>query len=513
MTSRRAWALASAVTLALVAAAFIGRAVLSADDGADMVSDTLGFLVQGRFESASVPPEGADPHFEPTPFGSRYGLLPSLLALAFLGPIWPLRVEVGPAAVDACAALTWAAGSVLAAFAFHRLARALAPTASPLWIPGFLGGTFLWAYSADSYIEPWAAAALAWAAAELLSAPERIPFRAVLPVVAACLAAFLLRPVVWAVAPVFLLAALLTWNGRADGLRRAAWLVAGLAAGAGATLLANLGQRGSAADFGYGVRGLLPFVHDPLAGLLGYSLHPGRGVLFYAPIVLAALAMAPRLRWPVRVLCFGAPLVVALVAGRWNVWHGGSCWGPRFLIPVLPLLAAPAVLAPRRAVIALLALGSLLNFPGVLVASGAFQGYAESLVPPAGASWPKPGGDRTAEVALLTPLYGHPWLLASALAPGRLPAPWLRAGARETTPALHLSDFLSPLLARRLAGLPPVPPYLSRLLVRNSVGYLLRGRPAEASRFAEAALQLDPRVPGARAVKAEARLRRREPIP
>lgn len=496
--------LALAATLLLVAFAFIGRAVISADDGADILADTLGFLVQGRFESAAPPPTRPDPYLAEVPFGSRYGVVPSALALVFVGPVWPFRESLGPAAVDAAASLMWATGCVLAAFAFLRLARTLAPAASPLWAPAFLGGTFLWAYAADSYVEPWSAAGLAWAAAGILSKEASAPARAGLSVAAGCLAAFFLRTVVWVVAPVFFLAALVAWKARPDATRRVAWLLAGLSAGVLAVGLSNVLARGSATDFGYGTSEGIPFVHDVFAGLLGFTLHPGRGLLFYAPIVAASVAMARRASLPARLLCFGAPLVLALVTARWYGWHGGCCWGPRLLVPVLPLLAVPAVLAPRRVAAALLAVGFVLNLPGVLVASGAWQGYVERLAPPPHASWPSPGGDRASEVVALTPLVGHPWLLAHAVAPGRVGAPWLRAGAREGMTPPPPAGFLSPLLVRRLAGLPPVPPFLARLLVRGSRGYLLRGRPAEAALFAREALRLQPGTPGAAELLTEA---------
>ena len=142
---RRVRALALLATLALLVLAFIGRAVISADDGAEMMADTLGFLVQGRFESATIPPSGPpDPYVPPVPaFRSRYGILPSLVPLPFVGTAWPFRRTLGAAGVDACASLTWAAGAVLAALAFFRLARELRPDASPLWVPAFLGGTYL----------------------------------------------------------------------------------------------------------------------------------------------------------------------------------------------------------------------------------------------------------------------------------------------------------------------------------------------------------------------------------
>jgi hypothetical protein len=506
VTAGRAWALALGATGALLASAFIGRAVTSADDGAEMMSDTLGFLVQGRFESGTLPPEALDPLLPPLPsFRSRYGIIPSLVPLPFVGAAWPFRRHLGAAAVDACAAMTWAAGAALAAIAFHRLARSLKPDLSPLWIPGFLGGTYLWTYAADSFIEPWAAAGLAFSGAELLSGRDLAPPRATLTIAAGCVLACWLRPVLWVTAPAVLLAALLAWNHRPDGARRGVWLLAWLVLGLAVIGAINAVRHGSATDFGHGFSGSLPFVHSPLAGLVRYTIDPGRGVLFYAPIIVAALAMARRLSWSARVLCFGVPVVLLLVAPRWFVWHGGSCWGPRFLLPVLPLIAAPAALAPARAARALLTLGLILNLPGVLVAPGAFQTYAEELLPPPGAEWPSPGGDRVSEVAVLTPLYGHVWLLSTSLAPGRLPAPWIERGARQRSPAPPLAAFLSPWLARRAVGLQPASPFLPRLLVRSAVGYLSRGRPTEAARFAEEALTLDPGDRDAATILTEAR--------
>jgi hypothetical protein len=508
-SGRRARLLAILATLALVAFSFVGRAVLSADDGAEMISDTLGFLVQGRFESASIPPATPDPFLPPPPaFRSRYGLVPSLVPLPFLAVAWPFRRALGAAWVDASASLTWAAGAILASLAFLRLARALRSSASSLWVPGFLGGTFLWAYVADSYIEPWAAAGLAFSAAEILSPKDRSAVRAASAAAAGAIFAFWLRPVAWVLAPVLFLAALLRWKACPDGARRSVWLLSWLGLGLAATTTLNWIRNGSPLDFGHGFVGQIPFVHAPLVGLLESTLLPGRGVVLYAPVVFAAFLAVRRLGGAARVLCLVAPILLVLVSARWFVWHGGSAWGPRFLIPVLPLLAAPAVLAPRRLVAVLLAVGALVNFPGVVVAAGAYQSYAERLIPPPDIAWPAPGGDRVSEVAILTPLYGHAWLLANALSPGALPAPWLSRGARETMPPPGPAECLSPWLVRRAIGLPPVSPILPRLIVRSAAGYLMRGYPAQAALFARAALSLEPRSEDASRLLAEAERRK-----
>jgi len=399
---------------------------------------------------------------------------------------------MGAAWVDAAASTAWAAGTVFASLAFLRLARVLTPGVSPLWAPAFLGGTYLWTYAADSYVEPWAAAGLALSAASLLAEPRSTPMRAALEIALPAVLAFLLRPVAWVLTPVFLLSALLMWKRRKDGTRRALFLLTGFCTGLLAALALNRAVHGAAFDFGHGFSGELPFVHGPLLSLSRTFFLPGRGVIFYAPIVLAALVAARRLPAPARVLCLLSPVVLVAVTARWFVWHGGSCWGPRFLIPALPLLVAPAVLAPKRLSRALLAIGFVVNIPGVLVAAGAWQSYAEKLTAPPGSAWPRAGGDRVSEIAAMSPLYGHVWLMAELAAPDRLPAPWLNRGARETIRRPTAAEVIFPWIARRSLGLPPVSPILPRLLLRTAIGYLQRGRPNEALALAEAAIELDP---------------------
>ncbi len=486
--SRRARLLAGALYAALLALAFIGRAVISSD-GAEVVSVTLGFLVNGRFEAAMLPT--AD--ILPIPsLHSHYGLFPSLLPLPFLGAAWPLRHGLGAAGLDAAVALTWAAGALLCALAFLRLARALRPGLSPLWGPAFLAGTFLLPYAADSFFDPYSGALFAWAAASLLGDGEPGSGRLAAAGLAWSAACWL-RPILWVTAPVFLLAGLLHVRARREPGRLGLALASGLGAGLAVALAVNQVYQGSPLHFGYVLSPDLPF-RSPLGhGLFGLTLGPGRGLLFFAPLVVPAVFAWPRLTGAARVLLFGTAGVLALVIARWFVWNGGSCWGPRYLIAVLPLLAAPAVLAPRALRRGAVVAGAALNLSGVLVAPGAFIAYAESLVPPPGAVWPKAGPARVSDVASLTPLYGHPWLLARALGGGSPPAPWLAQGARETAPPPGPRGFLSPLLLRAALGLPPVSPLTPKLLSRTAVAYALRGRPKDARRFADEALALDPR--------------------
>ncbi|MDL2717254.1 MAG: tetratricopeptide repeat protein [Acidobacteriota bacterium] len=492
--SRRARLVAGALYAGLLAFAFIGRAVISSD-GAEVLSVTLGFFVTGRFEAAMLPTTDV----LPIPLlHSHYGLFPSLLPLPFMAAAWPLRHWLGASVLDGAVALTWALGALLSALAFTRLARVFRPDASPLWGPAFLAGTFLWPYAADSFFDPYSGALFAFSAERILGGTA--PRRGRLVVAGLCWsAACWLRPILWVTAPVFFLAGLLRVRTREDSGPLGLALASGLAAGVGVALAVNWVYQGSPLHFGYVLAGDLPFWSPLGQGLYGLAFGPGRGLLFYAPLVVPAVFAWRRLTGPARVLTFGMPLVLALVIARWFVWSGGSCWGPRYLLAALPVLAAPVVLAPlvlrRGAVVA----GVALNLSGVLVAPGAFIMYAESLVPPAGATWPVHGPDRVSDVASLTPLYGHPWLLARAFG-GFLPAPWLAQGARETVPPPGIRDFLSPLVLRSALGVPPITPYIPKLLSRTALAYAIQGRPKEARQFANEALALDPRDRQAREV-------------
>jgi hypothetical protein len=115
-------------------------------------------------------------------------------------------------------------------------------------------------------------------------------------------------------------------------------------------------------------------------GLPGLLLSPGRGLIFYAPVMLLLIPAAPVL-WRLRRAEAAFILVLAawqtLLYARWHVWFGGWCWGPRFLEPLMPFLAL--ALGPwleaawrrgrgvRLAVIGLAAVSALVQLLGLSV--------------------------------------------------------------------------------------------------------------------------------------------------
>ena len=93
------------------------------------------------------------------------------------------------------------------------------------------------------------------------------------------------------------------------------------------------------------------FSHPLLSGLYGMALSPGRGVFTYAPILIVGLCVLPWCRGNDRVI--GALAVVLLVGrllwyARWWAWYGGDVWGPRFMVPILPVFVPLVALAFER---------------------------------------------------------------------------------------------------------------------------------------------------------------------
>ncbi len=101
---------------------------------------------------------------------------------------------------------------------------------------------------------------------------------------------------------------------------------------------------GSVYETGYGNEAS-EFTTPVLTGLIGLLISPGKGILWYSPALILALAGSWRFarRHPglaiVVVSMFNATLIFY---SRYYIWDGGGVWGPRFLLPLLPLLLLPA---------------------------------------------------------------------------------------------------------------------------------------------------------------------------
>ncbi|MGD8820434.1 MAG: hypothetical protein PVF67_10020 [Anaerolineae bacterium] len=83
-------------------------------------------------------------------------------------------------------------------------------------------------------------------------------------------------------------------------------------------------------------------------GLYGLTLSPGKGLLWYNPLLFAALAAAPaffRKHRAEALLVAGVVLVNVAFYAPWYLWWAGHGWGPRFLVTMLPFAVLPLAAA------------------------------------------------------------------------------------------------------------------------------------------------------------------------
>lgn len=131
------------------------------------------------------------------------------------------------------------------------------------------------------------------------------------------------------------------------------------------------------------------FTNPFFDGLWRLLVGPNEGLLLFFPVLLlSALGLADLAREPgrrVAAAAVGGPLVLLLaVTSSWWAWDGVVGWGPRFLVPAIPLLAAAAGAAAERsrgrllAAKALLGVGVAVNLVGVLVPDTALAAWVST---------------------------------------------------------------------------------------------------------------------------------------
>jgi hypothetical protein len=306
-------------------------------------------------------------------------------------------------------------------------------------------GSPLWAYTAFGFSEPLQAACLVFAVLFALRGSRAEGAAAVrLAAASGFFAGWLVltKAVNLLFAPLALLPLVLgAWPPGRDRLRT--WAAA--AAGAAGPLAAMLAFE--VARFGkpFSSYGDQRFAHQFLDGAWRLLVGPNKGLLFYFPLVALTLAALPALLRAPRSRTAALAIVTLAVASlvvyaRWWAWDGSGGWGPRFLIPLVPLLAAgagtrAASRAGRAAGAALLALGIGVNALGTFEAEAASFFYVSStgfarVSPELYAEYPasfRPPSERNGEYRLwryvpaasdaaFSALRVHPFLLGLRLA-------------------------------------------------------------------------------------------------
>ena len=138
--------------------------------------------------------------------------------------------------------------------------------------------------------------------------------------------------------------------GRSSRVRALAAWTAGFAVWLAVVAVYDLERFGNIFETGYGAEALA--FSNPLGrGLAGLLVSPGRGLIWYAPPVLLALVGWRALgRRDARLAATAAAMGFALLVltAKFYQWHGGGVWGPRLIVPVLPVLLLPAAATFER---------------------------------------------------------------------------------------------------------------------------------------------------------------------
>ena len=164
-------------------------------------------------------------------------------------------------------------------------------------------------------------------------------------------------------------------------------------------------------------------------GLYGLILSPGRGLLWYSPLLFAALAAWPaffKRHRPEALLAAAVVVANLLFYAPWYLWWGGHAWGPRFLVTILPLATLPLAEALEAAgrrrwvavgVAALAALSAAVQILGVAVN---FNLYLEEIYAKLGLYHP---------ATLFDPAYSPLLRQIAYVRPESLDLAWVRGGS------------------------------------------------------------------------------------
>jgi len=220
-----------------------------------------------------------------------------------------------------------------------------------LWAACLLGlATPMWVYSRDFFAEPLFTACLLGTLYLATDAGRgRTPGRLVFAGLVTSLG-ILTRVSFVPIAAIVAAYITLSSGDARVGARRAAWYAAACIPGLVAVAALNLWRFGGIFLTGYHTAFDRGFSVPVAKGLLWNIASPYRGILFYAPaVVIFALGIRDFVRrhrgeaW----LMISIIAYVFILYSKWWAWHGGWCWGPRFLIPIVPLLLLPGLVRAR----------------------------------------------------------------------------------------------------------------------------------------------------------------------
>jgi len=170
--------------------------------------------------------------------------------------------------------------------------------------------------------------------------------------------------------------------------------------------------------------------------LWGLTFGPRRGIFYNSPFLFFSLAglvlLLKERRWRAEALtALGAAATVLVLAAGFNIWWGGAVYGARYVAPVLPLLAFPAIRAMPRAMGAFRVL-AVVSVAVTAAAVAAARIFPEDVPNPLvqGVLVELSQGTLNWNLGMLLGLSGYATLLPLAAAAGGLLA-WLARAVRE----------------------------------------------------------------------------------
>jgi hypothetical protein len=108
----------------------------------------------------------------------------------------------------------------------------------------------------------------------------------------------------------------------------------------------NLYRFGSVFNDGHQANAADKLIFQPWIGIAGMTISPGKGLLWYCPVIIFAVIGLPRFSARHSTACTLALSIAAISLIPYLFvpdWYGGDAWGPRFVLPILPLLLLPAI--------------------------------------------------------------------------------------------------------------------------------------------------------------------------
>lgn len=146
--------------------------------------------------------------------------------------------------------------------------------------------------------------------------------------------------------------------------------------GFGGTGLYNYLRFGNPYDNGY--PDVIAFNTPIYVGLFGLLLSPGKGIIWFAPIMflfIPAWKYFRRFNLPEANLIVGLFFINLLLYSIFVAWGGDGSWGPRYLVPFLPILMLPIAVYYNQATRLVKKIFFLLVLAGIIIQIGGVTIY------------------------------------------------------------------------------------------------------------------------------------------